>query len=154
MSSYGAVILILAFSALAGCAAYQAEPLDVNHPAHPEATASPTRPGSTTLAYTSTDIPSQRQIAAGEQRQHEGHHEAQAGTQQTVTGEGTIVATVPNASQLVVEHGEIKGFMDAMTMGYQVDPPSLLAGLKAGDRVRLTIDVQKKTIVKIEKLNK
>jgi Cu/Ag efflux protein CusF len=59
---------------------------------------------------------------------------------------------VPSANQIVVEHGPIKGFMDAMTMGYQVDPPSLLQGLSPGDRVRFTIDTKKKTIVKIEKV--
>jgi Cu/Ag efflux protein CusF len=53
-----------------------------------------------------------------------------------------------------VEHEEIKGFMEAMTMGYKVDPPSLLAKLKVGDNVRFTIDTQLKAIVKIEKLRK
>ena len=67
-------------------------------------------------------------------------------------GEGEVVATVPNASQIVVEHGEIKGFMEAMTMGYRVDPPSLLTDLKEGDKVRFTIDVQRRAIVEIEKL--
>jgi len=42
--------------------------------------------------------------------------------------------------------------MDAMTMGYRVEPPSLLEGLKSGDQVRFTIDVQNKAIVKIEKM--
>jgi Cu/Ag efflux protein CusF len=63
-----------------------------------------------------------------------------------------VIATVPAASQLVVEHGEIKGFMEAMTMGYKIEPASLLAGLQSGDRVRFTIDVPKKTIIKVEKL--
>jgi Cu/Ag efflux protein CusF len=78
---------------------------------------------------------------------------AEAGPQKTVVGEGKVVATVSSASQIVVEHGEIKGFMEAMTMGYRVDPPSLLEGLKFGDKVRFTIDVPKKAIVKIEKIN-
>ena len=69
-----------------------------------------------------------------------------------IVAEGKVVATVPNASQIVVEHGEIKGFMEAMTMGYRVDPPSLFEGLKFGDKVRFTIDVPKKAIVKIEKM--
>jgi Cu/Ag efflux protein CusF len=69
-----------------------------------------------------------------------------------VIGEGKVVATVPASNQIVVEHGEIKGFMEAMTMGYPVDPPSLLEGLKFGDKVRFTIDVPKKAIVKIEKM--
>jgi len=51
-----------------------------------------------------------------------------------------------------VDHKEIKGFMDAMTMGYRIEPPSLLAGMKAGDSIRFTIDTQQKAIVKIEKL--
>ena len=41
--------------------------------------------------------------------------------------------SVPANQQLVVEHGDIPGFMEAMTMGYKVDPSSLLAPLKAGD---------------------
>jgi Cu/Ag efflux protein CusF len=42
--------------------------------------------------------------------------------------------------------------MDAMTMGYRIDPPSLMEGLKFGDKIRFTIDVQNKAITKIEKL--
>jgi Cu/Ag efflux protein CusF len=37
-------------------------------------------------------------------------------------------------------------------MGYRIDPPSLLAGLKQGDKIRFTIDVQKRAIVEIEPL--
>ena len=91
-------------------------------------------------------------LAAAEPPKGQGSPPPKAGAQQTVVGEGKVVATVPNASQIVVEHGEIKGFMEAMTMGYRVDPPSLLEGLKFGDKVRFTIDVPKKAIVKIEKM--
>ena len=42
--------------------------------------------------------------------------------------------------------------MEAMTMGYRTEPSSLLEGLKFGDRIRFTIDVPNKAIVKIEKL--
>jgi mono/diheme cytochrome c family protein len=73
---------------------------------------------------------------------------------QSVIGEGKVIAVVPASAQLVVEHGEITGFMDAMTMGYKVDPPSLLDGLKAGDTVRFTIDTQNQAIVALEKLQK
>jgi len=71
----------------------------------------------------------------------------------SVTSEGKVIAVVPATEQLVVEHGEIKGFMEAMTMGYKVHPPSLLDKLKAGDTVRFTIDTQQKAIVKLEKLH-
>jgi Cu/Ag efflux protein CusF len=43
--------------------------------------------------------------------------------------------------------------MGAMTMGYKVNPPSLLHnGFQAGDTIRFTIDKQQQAIVKIEKL--
>jgi mono/diheme cytochrome c family protein len=72
----------------------------------------------------------------------------------SVTGEGTVIAVVPASEELVVKHGDIKGFMGPMTMGYKVSPPSLLKRLKAGDPVRFTIDTEQKAIVTIEKLRK
>jgi mono/diheme cytochrome c family protein len=73
---------------------------------------------------------------------------------QSVTGEGRVIAVVPAKAQLVLEHGDIPGFMAAMTMGYPVNPPSLLHQLKAGDTVRFTIDTQHKAIVGIELIKK
>ena len=135
---------------LSGCAPYQLQPLSLNHPANAQASAAPSLPQSKTLAYSRADVPAAR---ASAQSGHEGHHPAAEPTaQKTATGEGKVIATVPSASQLVVEHGEIKDFMEPMTMGYRVEPSSLLEGLKAGDQVRFTIDVPKKTIVKIEKM--
>ena len=139
------------FIVFSGCAAYELQPLNQNHPASPEAMAAPRNPVSKTLAYSRADIPAVT-VAAAPKAGHESHHPAaQTSDQKTVVGEGKVVATVPSANQLVVEHGEIKGFMEPMTMGYQVEPLSLLDGLKSGDQVRFTIDVPKKTIVKIEK---
>jgi len=74
------------------------------------------------------------------------------GIPKTVTAEGKIVAVVPQTQEIVLEHEEIKGFMDAMTMGYKVSPTSLLKTVKAGDKVRFTIDTDKRAITKIEKL--
>jgi mono/diheme cytochrome c family protein len=72
----------------------------------------------------------------------------------SVTGEGQVIAVVPASEELVVKHGPIKGFMEAMTMGYKVNPPSLLKPLKAGDTVRFTIDTDEKAIVKLEKVKR
>ena len=146
-------ICVLVSLLLDGCAAYTIPPLTADHPAHPEATAAPARVASNTLAYARSDLPSPQPVTAmvAQQAGHEAQQWAQTG-EQTVAGEGKVVATVPNANQLVVEHGEIKGFMGPMTMGYQVEPPTLLEGLKSGDKIRFNIDVQKKTIVKIEKM--
>jgi Cu/Ag efflux protein CusF len=74
------------------------------------------------------------------------------GVAKFVTGEGTVIALVTASHQIVVDHEEIKGFMDAMTMGYKVNSPSLLKELKPGDKVRFTIDTEKHAITKIEKL--
>jgi Cu/Ag efflux protein CusF len=142
----------MAFLALSACAAYESQPVGINHPANPRAMSAPEGAPSRTLAYSRSDIPSVV-AAAAQQEKHEVQDAAGAANgQKTVVGEGKVVATVPAANQLVVEHGEIKGFMEPMTMGYRIEPASLLEGLKSGDQVRFTIDVPKKTIVKIEKM--
>jgi Cu/Ag efflux protein CusF len=124
----------------------------VNHPANPRAMAAPEGSLSKTLAYTRNDMPAVA-AAAKEPGKHEGQDAAGAANEQKiVVGEGKVIATVPSANQLVLEHGEIKGFMEPMTMGYRIEPPALLEGLQSGDQVRFTIDVPKKTIVKIEKM--
>jgi Cu/Ag efflux protein CusF len=146
---------MVTFWSLTGCATYRLEPLGSEHPANPEAAGAPRAAISRTLAYERGNMPSPQPVstaAAAERDGHDGHNPpAKAEANKKVSGEGKVVAVVPGSSQLVIEHGEIKGFMDAMTMGYRVDPPSLLEGLKSGDQVRFTIDVPKKTIVKIEK---
>jgi Cu/Ag efflux protein CusF len=135
---------------LAGCASFQLEPVPLSHPAHPGASAAPEPPRSTTLAYAPSDIPSRPPASAAPPLSPD--HAAAAGTADTVVGEGEVIATVPGASQIVLEHGEIPGFMEAMTMGYRLDPPSLLDRLKPGDTVRFTIDVRRRAIIGIEKL--
>ena len=153
-ASRGVRWLAVASLLLAGCAGYEMAPLAANHPAYPEAPAPPGPAPSQTLAYSRADIPSVQPVSPVAAVPHEGHgsRPSEAGGLPTVVGEGEVIATVPNASQIVVEHGEIKGFMEAMTMGYRVDPASLLAELKPGDKVRFTIDVQRRAIVGIEKL--
>ena len=69
----------------------------------------------------------------------------------TISAEGQVVALVPESSEIVVSHAEIKGFMDAMTMGYKVSSPSMLKTVKPGDTVRFIIDTEKRLITKISK---
>jgi len=136
-----------------GCvAAYTPPPLTPQHPAHPEGMAAPELPPSTTLAYGPSDRPSPQPAMAMAEHGGPGAPMAQQPSQQTVVGEGKVVAVVPSSSQIVVDHKAIPGFMDAMTMGYRIEPPSLLEGVKAGDSIRFTIDKQQKAIVKIEKM--
>jgi Cu/Ag efflux protein CusF len=74
------------------------------------------------------------------------------GVPKSVVGEGKIVALVPESQEIVVDHEEIKDFMEAMIMGYKVSSSFLLKGVKPGDKVRFTIDTDKRTITKIDKL--
>jgi Cu/Ag efflux protein CusF len=145
--------VVVASLMLAGCASYQAPALTTRHPAHPDAPAPAERPSSRTLASAPSDVAAVR-AAPQATAPHEEHasRPAEGGSAQTVVGEGEVVATVPNASQLVVDHVEIEGFMEAMTMGYRIDPPTLLEGLKPGDKIRFTIDVRRKVITAVEKV--
>ena len=145
------VVSLASFAVISGCASYELPPIAQHHPASVQAAASASRPRSKTLEYSRADMPAIA-AAAAEQEGDQDHHNSKPGAaQKTAVGEGKVIATVPGANQVVVEHGEIKGFMDAMTMGYRVEPPSLLEGLQFGDQVRFTIDVPRKAIIKIEK---
>jgi Cu/Ag efflux protein CusF len=155
MRSRAKLILIPQLLSVASCAPYALEPLTANHPADPRAAIAAAPPPSRTLVYTAADLPvrSTDRLAAADQGGHEAHHGSGTPGEKTVVGEGKVIAVVPSSNQLVIEHGAIKGFMDPMTMGYPTDPASLLEGLKPGDRVRFAIDVNRKVIVKVEKLN-
>jgi Cu/Ag efflux protein CusF len=80
-----------------------------------------------------------------------GHSEAMA-TSSVAEGEGIVVAVELKKSRLVVDHGEIKGFMGPMLMGYVISPTSLLEALKPGDKIRFKIDVDRKVIVGVQRL--
>lgn len=143
-------LLIVATLTFAGCATYQPPPLTAAHPASPEAHSAREVPASRTLAYTQADADAIR-LARPAAPQH-GDHRAPGTAAKTVVGEGEVIATRPASSEIVVDHAEIKGFMDAMTMGYRIDPPSLLTTVKPGDRIRFTIDVDRRAIVHIDRL--
>ena len=148
------IMMSIVVLTLTACASYELPALSANHPANPAAPSARLPQTSKTLAYAPADVPSPKPVTnapAAQQGGHDSHHAA-ASAQKTVTGEGKVVATVPATGQIVVDHGEIKDFMAPMTMGYPVDPASLLDQVKSGDQVRFTIDVLKKTIVKIEKM--
>ena len=73
------------------------------------------------------------------------------GSPKTVAGVGKVIAVVPDKGEVVIEHSEIKGFMDAMTMGYKVNPPSLVKTVSQGDQIQFTIDTERNVITRIEK---
>ena len=71
------------------------------------------------------------------------------GAPKTVRAQGKVIALLPERGEVVLAHGEIEGFMDAMTMGYKVSSPFLLKALKPGDAVQFTIDTEKRVITKM-----
>lgn len=70
--------------------------------------------------------------------------------QRSFQGVGVVIATVPRAGRLIVNHEEIRGFMGAMEMSFPVTPASLLNGLNAGDRIQFTIDAARSVITSLE----
>ncbi len=55
--------------------------------------------------------------------------------------DGQVVALEPARKLVTVNHGEIKGFMPAMTMPYDVQDAKLLDGLAPGDLINATLVV-------------
>ena len=54
---------------------------------------------------------------------------------------GKVVSIDKAQNKLVVDHEEIKGFMDAMTMAYPVQDANALNGLAPGDQVTAQVVV-------------
>ncbi len=77
------------------------------------------------------------------------------GTARLFEGIGVVVAVDPRKYRLVLTHGEIKGFMAAMVeMSFLVTPATLLKGIEPGDKVRFTIDADKRAIVDVVPLDR
>lgn len=66
-----------------------------------------------------------------------------------IAGIGVVVSVTPADGRVVLDHEAIEGYMGAMEMSYMVTPAALLDGLKAGDKVRFTIDPDKRAIVDV-----
>ncbi len=63
-----------------------------------------------------------------------------------LAGEGIVEKVVIPDRRVVVAHEDIPGFMDAMTMSFEVNKPSLLHKLKPGDHIRFTLERTKLTL--------
>ena len=61
--------------------------------------------------------------------------------ERTFTLQGQVLAVEPARKQLIVKHEDIKDFMPAMTMPYEVRDEKLLNGIKAGDLINSTLVV-------------
>jgi protein SCO1 len=54
---------------------------------------------------------------------------------------GRVVSVNPASQQVVVDHGDIPGFMSAMTMPYPVKNPNLLTPLAPDDEIKADVVV-------------
>jgi protein SCO1/2 len=59
---------------------------------------------------------------------------------------GVVRAVEASAGQVKIAHEDIPGFMPAMTMNFDVVPPSLLEGIEPGARVRFTLERKATTL--------
>lgn len=62
-----------------------------------------------------------------------------AGVERVWQIEGVVRAVLPEIGVLVITHGEIPGYMPAMTMGFKEVSPKIHASVQAGDAVRFTL---------------
>src|SRR5438046_7461934 len=53
--------------------------------------------------------------------------------------EGVVRAVLPEIHVLVLTHGEIPGYMPAMTMGFRAASPKITDSIRVGDAVRFTL---------------
>jgi Cu/Ag efflux protein CusF len=64
---------------------------------------------------------------------------AAAGVEREFRATGVVRAGLPEVGILVVTHGDIPGYMPAMTMGFRTASPKILESVKPGDAVRFTL---------------
>lgn len=75
-------------------------------------------------------------------QQHADHgHGQQAASAATDTTDGEIKKVDKASGKLTIKHGELKNLgMGSMTMVFRVKDAALLEKVKAGDKVRFTVD--------------
>src|SRR5216684_4047722 len=57
---------------------------------------------------------------------------------------GQILGIKPEEREVLIKHGDIKGFMPAMTMPYKVKDAALLEGKQPGDLITATLVVSER----------
>ena len=64
----------------------------------------------------------------------------------TFIGRGVVKDILPKERQVIIAHEDIPGFMEAMTMGFEVKEESLLAGRARGEAVTFTVEKTKDSL--------
>jgi protein SCO1/2 len=77
-----------------------------------------------------------------------------APAKKTYTFHGKVEAVIENANSLTVNGEKVEGWMDAMTMNYKVDDPSVLKKVKPGDQIMATVYDGDLTLHKVQVMPK
>jgi Cu/Ag efflux protein CusF len=64
---------------------------------------------------------------------------ATSGIERRWVVEGVVRAIFPELGVIVLTHGDIPGYMPAMTMGFRVASPKIQEAVSVGDAVRFTL---------------
>ena len=64
---------------------------------------------------------------------------ATSGIERRWVVEGVVRAIFPELGVIVLTHGDISGYMPAMTMGFRVASPKIQEAVSVGDEVRFTL---------------
>src|ERR671919_2554592 len=64
---------------------------------------------------------------------------ARPGSERRWSVRGIVRVVAPDINRIFIEHADIPGLMEAMTMAFEPDNPQLFDGLSPGDQVRFTI---------------
>jgi Cu/Ag efflux protein CusF len=66
---------------------------------------------------------------------------------------GVVRVIAPDINRIIIDHEDIPGLMEAMTMSFEPDDPTMLNGLAPGDRVRFILQKrdERLRLVAIEK---
>lgn len=83
----------------------------------------------------------------------ESHNASDSKSQASITSpqiyhaKGVVKSIPPNKKQIVVDHGEIPGFMRAMTMPFNLPDSNMVNGIKPNDSISMTIQYDGVSIV-------
>lgn len=64
---------------------------------------------------------------------------ATSGVEREWRAEGVVRAVLPEINVLVITHGEIRGYMPPMTMGFRAASPKIHESVQPGDAVRFIL---------------
>ena len=70
-----------------------------------------------------------------------------AGVGESWSAQGVVRVVAPEINRVFIDHEDIPGLMEAMTMAFEPDDPNMLNGLAPGDQVRFTLQKKDERLV-------